>query len=97
MRPAVVMIIVGGVLMVAGLVSGGVRHERDMERVAEFYKGRPTPSGFGYSSLPADLRPPVTSLAELSAMGAGGLLLLVGIIRSRERRSVAEPLPFSPT
>jgi hypothetical protein len=78
MKPAVALIVVGGLVILGTLASAGFSRERDHQRVAEFY----TRNG-NAMILPADLRPGIVSFAEVCGFGIGGVMVLVGIWQSR--------------
>jgi hypothetical protein len=87
MRTAVALIVVGGLIILGVVASAGISHERDKERVAEFYR-----KNSNAAVLPSGLRPEMISPAELFGFAAGGVMVLVGIWRSRSAAVLrAEP------
>lgn len=60
MRTAVALILVGGLIILGAVASAGVSHERDKERVAEFYR-----KNSNAAVLPSELRSGLISPAEL--------------------------------
>jgi hypothetical protein len=91
MRLLVVLGIVGTVLILGAIISTGIRYERDMERVAEFYKNRVSQSGLTHATLPYELRPMLINVPELVALATGSWLMLVVVLRSRERAAAVKP------
>jgi hypothetical protein len=74
MKPGIVLIVMGGLVLLTAMASAGFSRELDKERVAEFYR-----KNSNAAILPGDLRPGIISFAEMCGFGAGGIMMLAGI------------------
>ena len=78
MKAGIVLIVVGGLLLLGAIAAGAIGHDRDQERVAEFYR-----KNSNAAVLPHQLQPPPFTATEAFGFLAGGVMVLAGIWRSR--------------
>ena len=77
MKPALALIVLGGLIIIVAVTAGAIRHERDKERVAEFYRNHSNTA-----NLPYELHVS-TSPTEVIGFLAGGAMVVMGIRQSR--------------
>jgi hypothetical protein len=78
MRPGIVMILVGGLIVLCSIVGAAIRHERDQERLAQLYRDKGT-----QILVPSEMRSNVITFAEFSGFTIGSVVILIGVFRSR--------------
>ena len=79
MRPTTALIVLGGVIILATVLSAGIAYDRDKGRVAEFY----LKPGNSSSPLPNPMMPEPIRPVEVMGFVAGSIMVGLGILRSR--------------
>jgi hypothetical protein len=79
MNSAVALIVMGGLIVLGTLAAAAIRHDRDHARLAELYRDKGTAM-----VVASELRSVVITFSELSGLGIGFVLTLVGAVYSRK-------------